>query len=135
MFCNFDFRSGFCPVDVGENSGSRTVLATRDEPKRYVENPFGLKNALEASEQAMNDTLFPVKLQFFIAYIHIVAVFLHSRNDHINHVKQALLLVQNAGTTLIQIEPEYVTGMIYYVGHVIFPRRPMIAMHTANAID
>lgn len=74
------------------------------------------------------------KLQFSVVYIGDVAFFSQSSSKAITHVQTRLTLLRYAGVSLKQLKGSFPTNVIYYLGHMMQPRRLALSDSTTKSI-
>lgn len=81
--------------------------------------PFGLIGAPGTFQEAMNSTLAPLLRKFVLVFFDDILIYNHSYEEHLDHIKQVLDLLQAHQWKLKLSKCEFAKRSISYLGHVI----------------
>lgn len=84
---------------------------------------FGLNNVLGRAQRAFNVLLTKVRWQLAFVVLHDIVVFCHTPDEHIDHVRQVLMILHDTCVTLIFRKGKLSRNHINYLGRVILCRR------------
>lgn len=82
----------------------------------------------------MDVILSTVKCHFALVYPDDIVVLSVTPEEHIDHAKLVLIVLQDAGVTFKLKKCKVITDTTEYLGHVISTRRLEIATHTTHTI-
>lgn len=82
----------------------------------------------------MYDTLLTVIWQFILVYLEDMAVFWKSSSEHIKHIRNVLMLLQDAGVSFKLKKGEFFSSTISYLGRAILSDQLEVSSHTVDAI-
>ena len=89
-----DSFSGYNQILVHPNDQAKTAFTTPWGTFMYVKMPFGLKNAVDTFQRAMDITFAKEIHDFLVIYLDDIIVFSKSEQQHLDHLGRSLL---NAG--------------------------------------
>lgn len=81
--------------------------------------PFGLTSAPGTFQEAMNSTLAPLLCKFVLVFFGDILIYSHSYEEHLDHWKQVLELLQVHEWKLKLSKCEFAQQSISYLGHII----------------
>lgn len=90
----------FNKVEVANGDRDKTVFASHHCLFRFVRISLGLNIAPRTFQRAMDIMLYSVKWWVALVYLDDIVIFPNSPFDHIDHVRQVLTLLSDAGVTL-----------------------------------
>lgn len=134
VFSTLNANSSYWQAEVKETNRNKTAFTSYHGLHRFVQMLSGLKNIPGTFQWAMEVIMSLVKWQSALVYLDDIVVFSRSLRNQINHVKQVLSILKDAGVTLKLMKCNFFTETIDYLGHVIRLRRLEIATHTTAAI-
>lgn len=92
-FSSQNANSGYKQVEIEKKQNrNKTVFITHYGLYRFLQMPFGLRNALSTFQETMFHARSAVRLQCALVYQDDVVVFLLSSIEHIYHVKNVLTI-------------------------------------------
>jgi hypothetical protein len=97
IFTSLDCNSGYCQIPVHPEDRDKTTLTSHYGIYRFLQLPFGLRNAAATFQRAIDIILSGVKWKTCLVYLDDAIVFSQSKKDHLAHVAEALTLLWNAG--------------------------------------
>ena len=133
-FSTLDANSGYWQVEIDPKDRDKTAFTSHHGLYRFIRMPFGLKNAPATFQRAIDVILSSVKWQFALVYLDDIVIFSPKPEEHIEHVKKVLMLLQDAGVTIKLRKCFFFTDNIDYLGHVIRPGTLEIAPKATEAI-
>lgn len=97
--------------------------------------PFGLCNAPATFQRTLDIVLAGYHWKSCLIYLDDIIVFSKTVEEHINHVKEVLSALHDAGASLKLKKCAFFTKSVQYLGHVIRPGRIEMANTNADAIE
>jgi Reverse transcriptase (RNA-dependent DNA polymerase) len=104
VFTTLDFTSGYWQIPVDPADREKTAFTSHFGVYQFRRFPFGLRNAPGTFQRAIDIILSVIKWKTCLAYLNNVILFSSSRDMHLKHVNEALLLLRTAGLSLKQIK-------------------------------
>ena len=92
--------------------------------------PFGLRNAPETFQRAVDIILSKVKWKFCLVYIDDIVIFSKSPVQQMNHINEMLGFLKEAGMTIKLNKCFFMHEEIEYFGHIVKPKALIIARKT-----
>ena len=96
--------------------------------------PFGLKNAPETFQLALDLILAGYRWQSSIVYIDDVIVFSQSFEEHLEHVRDIFKALSAAGVTLKPSKCNLLAQTVDYFGHKVSPGRLEVAIKNTKVM-
>lgn len=84
----------------------------------FTRMQFGLKNAQKTFQPAMDALLRKSKWQFALEHFYDFVVFWPTTNEHMEHFRQLLTLLEDSSATIYLKKCNLSTNRVDYVGHV-----------------
>ena len=81
--------------------------------------PFGLTNAPATIMQVMNDVFRPFIDEFVIVYLDVILIFSRTREEHVQHVRQILLVLQREKLFVKLSKCEFGKTSLVYLGYIV----------------
>lgn len=116
-----------------ETTDQKKGLMFHDGRHRIVWITFGLQNAQETSQRAMDVIPSTFKLKFALVDLERIVVISRSSCDHVGHVKRIQSLVRVSDISLKLMKCSIFTDTADYFCHVIPPTSPEVTTQTSNA--
>ena len=113
-----DLTKGYWQVPVAEADREKTAFVTPFGLFHFRRMPFGLRGA-PATFQRMVDRLLDGLNDFSSAYIDDIIIFSGTWEDHLQHLRQVLRRIQEAGLTLRRKKCQFGMSDCVYLGHLI----------------
>ena len=114
----FDAKSGYWQIPVLEKDRWVTAFVTHDGLYEWLRMPFGLKNAGATFVRAVRNVLQPIT-DFSESYVDDMGVGSNSWSQHLDHIRQFLIIMRNAGMTLNLGKCEFAKPEVRFVGHYV----------------
>ncbi|GFY03812.1 retrovirus-related Pol polyprotein from transposon 297 [Trichonephila clavipes] len=95
-----DLRSGYFQMAVNPSDIVKTAFVTKNGTNAFRRMPFGLSGAAPNFQKAIDIILKPVIGKFVNAYMDDVIISSPSFTQHVEHLKEVLRLLHEAGLTL-----------------------------------
>ena len=125
-FTTLDLASGYWQIRVHPESQEKTAFVTPQGLFEFHVMPFGLTNAPAVFQRLMQRVLMglnpPGGKDFVTVYIDDVLVFSQSLQDHLEHLRQVIRCLQEAGLKLKPTKCQFVCREVEYLGHLITPQ-------------
>jgi len=83
-----DGYSGFNQIWVKDEDQFKTAFTTKWGTFAFQRMPFGLSNARDTFERAMDHAFDELVNKIILIYLDDIIVFSRSKNDHLEHLRQ-----------------------------------------------
>ena len=117
-FSKLDLKSGFYQIPIREADKEKTAFITPFGLFQFNVLPMGLKNSPPTFQKVMTNTLAPCR-QFALVYLDDIIVFSTTYDDHISHLNQVFIALNNRNFVLNPPKCELLVSQINYLGHTI----------------
>ena len=135
VFSTLDANSGYWQTNIRPEDIPKTAFTTHHGLYEFVRMPFGLKNAPATFQRALDMILAGVRWQFALVYLDDVIVYSRTVDEHEEHVRAVLRLLQSAGVTLKLKKCEFFSTSVRYLGHEIRPGELRVLDATTAAVQ
>lgn len=95
-----DANWGYWQLPIAEEDSDKTTIVSHRGTFQCERIPFGLRNASDIFQQALNLIIYGVRLKTCLVYLGDVLIFSKSVKDHIKHVDEVLQLLQDEGVSV-----------------------------------
>lgn len=119
VFSSLDLLSGYHQIRLVDSDVPKTAFRTPSGLYEYRVMPFGLTNAPSVFMACMNDML--SHLPFCTVYLDDILIFSKSEDEHIQHVRQVLQILQDNQYYLKLKKCDFFKSQVTYLGHVVTP--------------
>lgn len=89
-----DASPGYLQIAMDIKKVDKIAFVTYNELYKYINMPFGLKNAPETFQGAMSVVLSTVNWQYALVYIDYVSIFSKTPKEHPHHIEKVLKLLK-----------------------------------------
>lgn len=113
-----DLKRGYWQIPMTPESQEMTAFVTHLGQFAWRVMPFGLKNAAATFERTMNHLLASHQ-EYASAYLDDIAIFSASWDEHVEHLKTVLGVLEGAGFTANLEKSQVAQGTIKYLGHIV----------------
>ncbi len=134
VFTTLDCTSGFWQIPVHPADRDKTTFTSHFGTYRFMRMPFGLRNAPDTFQRAVDIILAGVKWKSCLVYLDDVIVFSRNIEEHFDHLQDVLRLLEQAGVTLKLKKCRFVCDTVDHLGHVIRPGRLALAKKNTRAL-
>jgi hypothetical protein len=121
IFTKLDVIAAFNRVRIAEGHEWLTAFITRFGLYESLVTPFGLQGAPATFQHYINDVLYDILDAHATAYLDDVLVYSTNRKDHIQHVRDVLRRMIDAGLQIDIEKCEFHTERTKYLGLIITP--------------
>lgn len=104
FFSTLDANIGYRKIEMSNEYRDTTVFMSHYGLHLFFRKAFRLRNAPNARRRLMDVALSALKWKFSIVYFDSIFVFSCSAEKKIDHVRQILTLLRNAGVTVILLK-------------------------------
>ncbi|KAI3790948.1 hypothetical protein L2E82_04403 [Cichorium intybus] len=118
-FSKIDLRSGYHQLRVHEEDIHKTAFRTRYGHYEFLVMPFGLTNAPAVFMDLMNRVCRPYLDKFVIVFIDDILVYSRSKEDHEQHLRLMLNLLQEQKLYGKFTKCEFWIREVHFLGHVV----------------
>ena len=133
VLSKLDLKSSFHQIPVAISSRDYTTFISPRGKYRFTVMPFGLKNAPAIFQTIMDNTLRPCN-QFAVVYIDDVLIFSNSIEDHLEHIRQTLTALREAGLKVKPQKCDWGKRTLQYLGHQVGDGKVAVPTHRVTAI-
>jgi hypothetical protein len=95
-----DCFSGYNQISIIPEDREKTAFTTPWGTFMYAKMPFGLMNAREKIQRAMDIAFIGEKDKFVVIYLDDITVFSRSDREHCSHLRKVFLKCQRFGLSL-----------------------------------
>nr|XP_037272753.1 uncharacterized protein LOC119164637 [Rhipicephalus microplus] len=113
-----DLRRGYWQVPLESSSRLLTAFACHREQFAWMVMPFGLKNAAQTFQRAMNELLRPHS-GYCCAYLDDIAVFSETLEEHAEHLGRVFETLKRVNLKVKRDKCQIARPSIRYLGHVV----------------
>ncbi|HTS08815.1 MAG TPA: reverse transcriptase domain-containing protein [Candidatus Eisenbacteria bacterium] len=119
FFTTLDLKSGFWQIPLSPEAKLKTAFSTRNGHYHWNVLPFGLTNAPGGYQRRMNTVLAKFLDIFVVVYLDDVMIFSQTLEEHVDHVKQVLDALNEAGMILNVGKCEFFATEVRFLGHIV----------------
>jgi len=121
VFSTLDCNAGYWQIPKAADDRDKTTFSSHTGLFRFVRLPFGLVNVPASFQRALDIILSGIRWQKCLVYLDDVLVFSQTVDDYIRHLREVLLLLENAGLSLKPSKCHLFKQDVEYLGHVVRP--------------
>ena len=100
VFSTLDCNAGYWQIPVAAEDRDKTTFTSHTGLCRFFRLPFGLVNAPASFQRALDIILSGLQWKTCLVYLNDVIVFSRTIGQHIRHLHEVLLLLEQAGVSL-----------------------------------
>ncbi|CAF5010221.1 unnamed protein product, partial [Rotaria sp. Silwood1] len=118
-FTKFDFKAGYFQVPLDKLDRPKTAFSTRDGHFQFKVLPQVFTNGQPTFQRIVNQILGPNRWKHVLAYIDDIIIYSQNFNEHLKHIEEVCLLLQEANFKLNVDKCEVARTEILFLGHLI----------------
>ena len=119
-FTALDINSAFWSIQVREKDRDKLSFITQEGLYKWNVVPFGLKTSSSIFQRTVANILRKNKLNgFAINYIDDILIFSDTFEEHIEHIKLVIEILENEGLKLKLSKCNFAKNSINFLGHII----------------
>jgi hypothetical protein len=119
FFTTLDILSGFWHLGLTENSKKYTAFTLLNGKWEFNVLPFGWVNAPFHFQLYMQRKIADRLPKFTQVYIDDVVIFSRTEEEHLDHIKQVIAVIEEEGIHLKLAKCSFFNKEIEYLGHII----------------
>lgn len=119
IYSKLDLKGAYNLVRIKEGDEYKTTFVTKYGSYEYLVMPFGLKNAPACFQNMMNHIFKDILDKYCVVYLDDILVYSDNLEEHINHVKNVLNILQNNNLCLKLEKCEFHKDMVDFLGYRI----------------
>jgi len=119
VFSTLDCISGSWQIPVADEDWDKTTFVCHEGAYRYIRLPFGLSNAPETFQRAIDTILGGLKWKSCLVYIDDIIVFSQSAGEHVEHLREVFTALRGAGVFLKAKKCHLFQEEVEYLGHIV----------------
>jgi len=116
-FITIDCNRSYHQMGVYKDSRKFTGFVTEDGFYECLHVPFGLKNAPSHFQRVVDAILGMYRLDFALAYIDNIIIYLKTLEEHLEHVDKVLEALRNVGMTIVKEKCHFTYDNVELLGH------------------
>ncbi|GBG72565.1 hypothetical protein CBR_g12135 [Chara braunii] len=118
-FSKIDLKSGYHRIAIRPEDQHKTAFQTKYGLYEFVVMPFGLCNAPDTFQHAMNRIFHDYLDKFVIVYLDDILIFSRTVEEHVAHLDKVLSLLRQHKFKINGEKCEFGRTRILYLGHEI----------------
>jgi len=126
VFSTLDCNSGYWHIPAASKDRYATTLTSRTGMFRLLRLPFGLVNAPTSFKRALDIISSGLRWQTCLVYLNVVIVFSRTVDEHIQHLREVVLLLEKADVSLKPSKCHLFQQEVECLRHVVRPGQLLV---------
>jgi len=119
VFSTLDCNPGYWRIPVADEDRDKTTFVCHEGAYRYIRLPFGLSNAPETLQRAIDMILGGRKWKSCLVYLDDIIFFSQSAGEHVEHLREVFTALRGAGVSLNAKKCHLLQEEVEYLGHIV----------------
>ena len=134
FFTTLDCNSGYWQITVADEDRAKTAFTCHEGCFEFCRMPFGLCNTPSTFQRTVDMLLSGYRSRTCLVYLDEIIVFSNTAEEHVDHVREVLTVLKEAGFSLKLKKCIFFAKFVDYLGHVIRPGRLEVATQNTEAL-
>jgi len=119
FFTALDVKSGYWQIPLTPKAKLKMAFSTWNGHYYWHVLPFGLTNASSGYQHRINTVLAKFLDIFVVVYLDDVMIFLQTLEEHVDHVKQVLDALNEAGMIINLSKCKFFATDVRFLSHIV----------------
>lgn len=120
-FTSLDLSQGFFQIPVAKEDIHKTAFICHKGMFQFKRMPFGVAGGPATFQALMDKVLEGIKHTYCMAFLDDVLIYSESFDEHIEHMREVLNRISNAGLTINPTKVQLCKHSLKFLGHIIAP--------------
>jgi hypothetical protein len=134
IYTKLDVKDAYHNLRIAKGDEWKTSFQTKYGLYEYLVMPFGLTNAPASFQRWMNELLSDYLDIFCITYLDNILIYSDDLEQHRQHIRRILEMVEEVGLMLKASKCEFHTNRMEYLGYIISPTGISMDPEKVNAV-
>jgi hypothetical protein len=118
-FSSLDCRTGYWQIELDDAAKEMCAMVTSEGSYLYQVMPMGMINSTATFQRLMDVILGHLKRQACLAYVDDVTVLGSTFDEHLKHLDEVLLRLEESGMTLKLSKCVFMQVELIHLGHIV----------------